>query len=94
MAFDVSTIQALCGHAEMDMTQHYLHVQDNVKLAAVERFGKEFGRESEPDENSNILELTGSSTEQVNKDDTATEISPVQVQCEGKGTIIKFPKSH
>ena len=94
LGVDVSTIQALCGHAEMDMTQHYLHVQDNVKLAAVNRFGEEFGRESEPDEKSNILELTGSSAEQVNKDDTATELSPVHVQCGEKGTIIKFPKSY
>ena len=78
LGIDVSTIQALCGHAEMDMTQHYLHVQDNVKLAAVERFGEEFGRVSEPDENSNIMELTGSSVEKVNKDDAATQLSPAQ----------------
>ena len=33
----METIQSLAGHAEMDMTEHYLHVQDNVKATAVER---------------------------------------------------------
>ena len=27
----METIQSLAGHAEMDMTEHYLHVQDGVK---------------------------------------------------------------
>ena len=33
----METIQSLAGHAEMGMTEHYLHVQDNVKATAVER---------------------------------------------------------
>ena len=33
----METIQSLAGHAEMDMTEHYLHVQDGVKATAVER---------------------------------------------------------
>ena len=73
LGIDVPTIQSLVGHAEVDMTQHYLHVQEPVRLAAVERFGIEFGRVSEPDENSNIVALTGSSTEQLNKDGNESE---------------------
>ena len=30
----METIQSLAGHAEMDMTEHYLHVQDSVKATA------------------------------------------------------------
>ena len=97
LGIDVPTIQSLCGHAEVDMTQHYLHVQENVRLAAVERFGKEFGRASEPDENSNIVALTGSSTEQLNKDDYLIDNSdPIRAGL-GRiknGAIIKFPKSY
>ena len=94
LGVDIPTIQSLCGHAEVDMTQHYLHVQENVRLSAVERFGKKFSRESEPDNSDNILALTGSSTEQVDKDDVATEKTPVQFPYHKSGNIIKFPKSY
>ena len=97
LGVDISTIQSLCGHAEVDMTQHYLHVQEPVRLAAVEKFGKEFGRDSEPDENSNIIALTGSSTEQLNKDDFESEFSGKIRAQSGRtpnSTIIKFPKSY
>ena len=30
----METIQSLAGHAEMDMTEHYLHIQDSVKATA------------------------------------------------------------
>lgn len=33
----METIQSLAGHAQIDMTEHYLHVQDGVKATAVER---------------------------------------------------------
>lgn len=33
----METIQSLAGHADVDMTEHYLHVQDGVKATAVER---------------------------------------------------------
>ncbi len=33
----IETIQALVGHAEIDMTEHYLHVQNKVKENAVEK---------------------------------------------------------
>lgn len=94
LGVDVPTITSLCGHAEVDMTQHYLHVQENVRLAAVERFGKEFGRVSEPDEESNIMALTGSSTEMTDKDDTKFEKTPVHFPYLEKGVIIDFPKSY
>ena len=42
LGVDVPTIQSICGHAEVDMTQHYLHVQEEIRLEAVERFGNAF----------------------------------------------------
>lgn len=42
LGVDVPTIQSLCGHAEVDMTQHYLHVHEEVRKDAVERLGKAF----------------------------------------------------
>jgi len=30
------------GHASVDMTQHYLHVQESIRLDAVERFSRTF----------------------------------------------------
>lgn len=39
----METIQSLAGHAEMDMTEHYLHVQDGVKVTAVESLAKLIG---------------------------------------------------
>lgn len=97
LGIDVPTIQSLCGHAEVDMTQHYLHVQENVRQAAVAKFGEAFCRKTEIDEQSNVMVLTGSSTEQLNKDDFETENQPKttsKLHHEGKGTIIKFPKSY
>ena len=93
LGVDIPTIQSLCGHAEVDMTQHYLHVQENIRLAAVERFGQKFSRESEPDDACNIMQLTGSSTEQVNKDDYDISI-PASFPYGKNNNIIKFPKSN
>lgn len=39
----METIQSLAGHAEMDMTEHYLHVQSGVKTAAVESLAQLIG---------------------------------------------------
>ena len=36
----LETIQALTGHADVDMTRHYLHVQSEVKLDAVSRLNQ------------------------------------------------------
>ena len=49
LGVDVPTIQSLCGHAEADMTQHYLHVQENVRREAVERLGRAFSTAEEPE---------------------------------------------
>lgn len=38
LGVDVSTIQSLVGHAEIDMTEYYLHVQENVRKEAAARF--------------------------------------------------------
>ena len=43
LGVDVSTIQSLVGHAEMDMTEYYLHVQESVRRDAAQRFGDAFG---------------------------------------------------
>ncbi|MCD8256298.1 MAG: tyrosine-type recombinase/integrase [Oscillospiraceae bacterium] len=39
MGVPLETIQSLAGHAQVDMTEHYLHVQDTAKNAAAERIG-------------------------------------------------------
>ncbi len=43
LGVDLPTIQSIVGHADLDMMQHYLHVQDNVRQEAVERFSEAFG---------------------------------------------------
>ena len=45
LGVDLPTIQSIVGHADIDMTQHYLHVQDNVRQQAVERFSEAFGND-------------------------------------------------
>ena len=42
LGVDLATIQSMVGHADLDMTQHYLHVQSPVKQKAVEAFDREF----------------------------------------------------
>ena len=37
---DMETIQSIAGHAQMDMTEHYLHVQKTIKERAVERLAE------------------------------------------------------
>ena len=36
LGVDLATIQSMVGHADLDMTQHYLHVQSPVKQKAIE----------------------------------------------------------
>ncbi len=42
LGVDLPVIQSLVGHADMDMTLHYLHTQDPVKQKAIKKFDREF----------------------------------------------------
>lgn len=42
LGVDLPTIQSIVGHADIDMTQHYLHVQDSIKQSAIEKFSQAF----------------------------------------------------
>ena len=42
LGVDLATIQSMVGHADLDMTQHYLHVQSPVKQKAVDVFDQAF----------------------------------------------------
>ena len=43
LGVDMETIQSMVGHADIEMTQHYLHVQEESRWAAAEKFSKTFG---------------------------------------------------
>ena len=43
LGVDLATIQSIVGHADLDMTQHYLHVQAPVKQQAIQKFDRAFG---------------------------------------------------
>ena len=47
LGVDLPTIQSIVGHADIDMTEHYLHVQDNIRQDAVEHFSEAFGEKNE-----------------------------------------------
>lgn len=42
LGVDLATIQSLVGHADVDMTKHYLHVQDPVRQNAIAKFEDAF----------------------------------------------------
>ena len=42
LGVDLATIQSMVGHADLDMTQHYLHVQAPVKQKAIQVFDQAF----------------------------------------------------
>ena len=42
LGVDLATIQSMVGHADLDMTQHYLHVQAPVKQKAIKAFDQAF----------------------------------------------------
>ncbi len=44
LGVSVETIQSIVGHADMDMTRHYLHVQESIRQEAVERFSEAFSK--------------------------------------------------
>lgn len=43
LGVDLPTIQSIVSHADIDMTQHYLHVQDSIRQQAVSKFAAAFG---------------------------------------------------
>ena len=49
LGVDMSTIQSIVGHADVDMTQHYLHVQKPIRLSAVTKFSEMFAPKTEQD---------------------------------------------
>ena len=50
LGVDLATIQSIVGHADIDMTQHYLHVQESIRQDAITRFSKAFTSETtDPD---------------------------------------------
>ena len=42
LGVNLATIQSIAGHADMDMTMHYLHVQAPIREAAIEKFNHAF----------------------------------------------------
>ena len=59
LGVDLSTIQSIVGHADVDMTQHYLHVQESIRLDAIDRFSKAFptGRSGPDDPDGNVCRV-------------------------------------
>ena len=50
LGVDLATIQSIVGHADVSMTQHYLHVQDSIRMDAVDRFSRAFPTGNEPED--------------------------------------------
>jgi integrase len=44
LGVSIETIQSIVGHADIDMTRHYLHVQENIRQEAVDRFSEAFSK--------------------------------------------------
>ena len=44
LGVSIETIQSIVGHADLDMTRHYLHVQENIRKEAVDRFSEAFSK--------------------------------------------------
>ena len=42
LGVSLETIQSIVGHADVDMTQYYLHIQESVRQDAVNRFAEAF----------------------------------------------------
>ena len=45
LGVSVETIQSIVGHADLDMTRHYLHVQESIRQDAVARFSDAFSKQ-------------------------------------------------
>lgn len=61
LGVDLATIQSIVGHADIDMTKHYLHVQESIRQAAIEKFSEAFMVEEDQMQNSSHLVLIKSS---------------------------------
>ena len=42
LGVDIQTIQSIVGHADTEMTEHYLHVQESIQQSAIQLFSKAF----------------------------------------------------
>ena len=42
LGVDLPTTQSIVGHADIDMTQHYLHVQESIRQNAINKFSNAF----------------------------------------------------
>lgn len=49
LGVDIETIQNIAGHAEVDMTLHYLHVQEPRRQEAARKFSEAFSKKSQED---------------------------------------------
>ena len=42
LGVDIQTIQSIVGHADTEMTEHYLHVQESIRQSAIQLFSETF----------------------------------------------------
>ena len=42
LGVDIQTIQSIVGHADTEMTEHYLHVQESIRRSAIQLFSEAF----------------------------------------------------
>ena len=42
LGVDIQTIQSIVGHADTEMTDHYLHVQESIRQSAIQLFSEAF----------------------------------------------------
>lgn len=58
LGVDLATIQSIVGHADVDMTKHYLHVQESIRQEAIAKFSQAFYA---PDTEHHYLDLVKTS---------------------------------
>ena len=42
LGVDIQTIQSIVGHADTEMTAHYLHIQESIRQSAIQLFSEAF----------------------------------------------------
>ena len=57
LGVDLETIKSIVGHADLDMTKHYLHVQDPIRQAAVQKFDDAFDPKPKPTKPPRLLRI-------------------------------------